>query len=302
MRERTHALGDTMCPYPILSLGDLSVYMYGLMIAVGILCCFWVLFSYSKILSIPAKYVDFIFYAAIASIVIGFIGSAAWQGLFNYIDDIQNGKDAVFSLNGGITAIGGLLTGALTFIVIALCFRKKYPYLLSKVVVVAPSCMTIAHAFGRLGCFFAGCCYGRPVEDGDFFGFLGVVFQPGSTAYSKFGNTPLYPTQLFEAIFLFIIFGVTSYLLIKKRFRYSMPVYLASYGIWRFFIEFLRDDYRGSFLGVLTPSQTQSIFLVVLAIPSIFLIRHFAQKMTDYENAQALLEKPATDEEAVEIE
>lgn len=302
MRERTHALGDTMCPYPILSLGDLHVYMYGLMIAVGILCCFWVLFSYSKILSIPASYVDFIFYDAIASIVIGFIGSAAWQGLFNYIDDIQNGKDAVFSLNGGITAIGGLLTGALTFIIIAICFRKKYPYLLSKVVVVAPSCMTIAHAFGRLGCFFAGCCYGRPVEDGDLFGFLGVVFQPGSTAYSKFGAVPIYPTQLFEAIFLFVIFGITSYLLIKKRFRYSMPVYLASYGIWRFFIEFLRDDYRGSFLGVLTPSQTQSIFLVVLAIPAFFLIRYFAQKMTDYENAQALLEKPASNEETVEIE
>lgn len=302
MRERTHAFGDTMCPYPILSLGDLHVYMYGLMIAVGILCCFWVLFSYSKILSIPANYVDFIFYDAIASIVIGFIGSAAWQGLFNYIDDIQNGKDAVFSLTGGITAIGGLLTGALTFIIIAVCFRKKYPYLLSKVVVVAPSCMTLAHAFGRLGCFFAGCCYGRPVEDGDLFGFLGVVFQPGSTAYSTYGSKPLYPTQLFEAIFLFIIFGVTSYLLLKKRFRYSMPIYLASYGIWRFFIEFLRDDYRGSFLGTLTPSQTQSIFLVVLAIPAFFLIRYFARKMTEYESAQALLETPDSNEETVEIE
>lgn len=80
-----------------------------------------------------------------------------------------------------------------------------------------------------------------------------------------------------------------------------MPIYLASYGIWRFFIEFLRDDYRGSFLGSLTPSQTQSIFLVLLAIPAVFLIRYFTNKMNEYESAQALLEQPENVEH-IEIE
>lgn len=273
-----------MIPYPILALGDIKIYMYGLMIAVGILCCFWVLFTYTKFLSVPAKYVDFIFYNGIASIIVGFIGSAVWQGLFNYIKDLVTDGHAVFSIKNGITAIGGLVTGALTFIIIALCFRKKFPYLLTKTVIFAPCCITIAHAFGRLGCFFAGCCYGRPVEDGDVFGFLGVVFQPGSTPYDKYGAVPVYPTQLFEAIVLFALFGVLSFLVLKKKFRYSMPVYLVVYGVWRFFIEFLRADERGAFLGSLSPSQTFSIILVLLAIPAYFLIRYFTKKADEYNN------------------
>ncbi len=265
-----------MYPYPILQLGDIKIYMYGLMIAVGILCCFWVLFNYTKILAIPARYVDFIFYTGIAAIVVGFVGSAVWQGLFNYIDDLHKYGEATFSLNGGITAIGGISTGAATFIVIALCFRKKYPYVLTKTATFAPCCITVAHAFGRLGCFFAGCCYGRAVKDGDLFGFLGVVFP-------KLGNTPVYPTQLFESIFLFVLFGVMSYLLLKKQFRHSMSVYLAAYGVWRFLIEFVRADERGSFIGSLSPSQTLSIGLVILSVPTYFLMKHFLKKMDEYE-------------------
>jgi len=270
-----------MHPQPILSFFDLDIYPYGLMIAIGILCCFYVLFYYTKFLAIPGRYVDFIFYNGIVSIVIGFIGSAVWQGLFNYIEDMQKNGQATFSINGGITAIGGIATGALTFIIIALCFRKKYPYVLTKTVLFAPCCITIAHAFGRVGCFFAGCCYGKYVQEGDFFGFLGVVFQADATTGSGLAR---YPTQLFEAVFLFILFLVMSYLLLKKGFRYCMSVYLASYGIWRFFIEFLRDDHRGSFVGVLSPSQTQSIVLILLAIPAFFLIRYFTRKMDEYES------------------
>lgn len=273
-----------MVPNPILSIGDVHIYMYGLMIAIGILCCFWVLFNYTKILAIPTRYVDFIFYNGIASIVIGFVGSALWQSIFSFIEARQTNPDTVFTPFGnGITAIGGITVGAATFIVIALCFRKRYPYLLTKTVLFAPCCITIAHAFGRVGCFFAGCCYGRPVAEGDAFGFLGVIFQPGSTPYDKYGAVPVYPTQLFEAIFLFVLFGVLSFLVVKKNFRYSMCVYLIAYGIWRFFIEFLRADDRGAFVGGLSPSQTLSIGLVLLAIPVYFLMKYFTQKMDEYD-------------------
>lgn len=270
---------------PLFTVFGQPVYMYGVMIAVGIICCFWVLFSYAKVLGLKEEEKDFIFYNGIASIAVGFLGSAVWQGLFNYIDDVKNGEQATFSLNGGITAIGGLLSGALCFIVISIIFRKKYPYLLDKVVMFAPCCMTVAHAFGRLGCFFAGCCYGREVHSGDAFAFLAVHFPYGTSAYSN-GNA-IYPTQLFEAIFLFVLFFVTSILLLKKKFRYNMVVYLAAYGVWRFLIEFLRADYRGSFVGGLTPSQTQSLFLVISAVPVFFLIRYFSKKREAYEAEKA---------------
>lgn len=267
-----------MLPNAILSFanGSIEVYMYGIMIALGILGCFWVLFTYSKLKGVPGNYVDFIFYNGICSIIIGFLGAALWQGVYNYIDDLRNYGTATFSLNGGITAMGGLIMGSLCFILICVIFRKRYPFSLTRVISIAPCCMTFAHACGRLGCFFAGCCYG--CEATGFFSFLGVSFMPGSIAHDKFGSTPLYPTQLFEALFLFALFTVMSLLLLKKNFHYNMVIYVVAYGIWRFLIEFLRADYRGSFVGGLSPSQTLSIVIVLVAVPLYFIIRYLRSK------------------------
>lgn len=268
-----------MYPYPILSLGDLSIYMYGLMIAAGILACFFVLFEFGKWAGVSAKYIDFAFYAGIVSIVVGFIGSAAWQGLFNYIDAIKSGvKNPTFSLNGGITAIGGLGTGALTYIIICLCFKNRYPYALTKTVIVAPLCMIIAHAFGRLGCLFSGCCHGEFLGTQYVFGGIKMLGEEGWGYYV--------PVQLYESLFLFMLFTVLSILLLKKRFKLILPIYLGAYGIWRFFIEFARADAaRGSFIGNLSPSQSLSILLVVLAVPAFFILRHFVKKAEEHDNA-----------------
>ena len=259
-----------------------DVHMYGIMIATGILCCFWVLFTFSRLKGIPTRYVDFVFYNGICSIVVGFLGSALWQGIFNYIKDLKEYGTATFSLTGGITAMGGLISGALCFIVICLAFRKQYPFTITRIVSIAPICMSVAHAFGRMGCFFAGCCYGK--EATGFFSFLGVVFKPGSAAYREFGATPIYPTQLFEAIFLFALTGVMSFLLLKKNFHYNFVLYMAAYGVWRFFIEFVRADERGSFIGSISPSQALSIGVVLLAIPAFFLFRYLKQRFDAQNN------------------
>ena len=264
-----------MLPYPILELGDVKIYTYGLMIAIGSLCCFLVLFEYSKRMNIPGKYVDFCFYNGIVSIVIGFLGSAVWQGLFNYIDDIKNGREAVFSLDGGITAIGGLVSGALCFIVLSLVFKKRYPFNITKIVKVAPCCMAVAHGFGRLGCLFAGCCHGEYL--GSEYVFGGVKMLGTLNGVDTWGY--YVPTQLYEALVLFAIFAVITYLGLKKNFHYGFVIYMVSYGIWRFFIEFFRADYRGSFVGSLSPSQTQSLIIIALAIPAFFILRYFKKKM-----------------------
>ncbi|MBQ3571549.1 MAG: prolipoprotein diacylglyceryl transferase [Clostridia bacterium] len=269
-----------MYPHAIISLGELSVNLYGISIACGILACFFVLFEFGKWAGISAKYIDFAFYAGIVSIVVGFIGSAAWQGLFNYIDQIKSGvTNPKFSLEDGITAIGGLGTGALTYIIICLSFQKRYPYALTKTVMVAPLCMIIAHAFGRLGCLFGGCCHGAYL--GSEYVFGGIKMTSAGT-----GITGYYvPVQLYESLFLFMLFAILSILVLKKRFKLILPIYLASYGVWRFCIEFARDDYRGSFIGNLSPSQSLSILLVVLAVPAFFILRHFVKKAEAHDNA-----------------
>ena len=118
---------------------------------------------------------------------------------------------------------------------------------------VLPCCVLIGHSLGRVGCFFAGCCYGKPTDS-----WLGVKFPRLPE--------PVYPTQLYEAAFLLILFAVCSYLLLKKQFRHNMTVYLIGYGIFRFLIEFIRGDDRGKLFGLLSPSQFWSLGMVILGV------------------------------------
>ena len=74
------------------------------------------------------------------------------------------------------------------------------------------------------------------------------------------------PLQLFEAIFLFVLFAF----LFLRAFRgksYCLPIYMFAYGIWRFLIEYARDDYRGTtFISFLTPSQLTALLMIAGAL------------------------------------
>ena len=177
-------------------------HLYGIMIAVGILCCFLLLFFYGKKRKIDSKFIDFVFYNAIASIVVGFGAAALFQATYNYIENPKAG----FDLGGGITFIGGLIGGVACFLIIYAIFRKRYKTKLYEVLSMTPCAILIAHAFGRVGCFFAGCCYGKETDS-----FLGVQFPDLPH--------PVHATQLYEAAFLFILFAICFYLLMKKDFK-----------------------------------------------------------------------------------
>ena len=238
-------------------------YMYGLMIAVGILACFGVIFYYGKKKKIEEKFIDFIFYNAIASIVVGFGAAALFQATYNYIENPKAG----FNLGGGITFIGGLIGGIACFLTVYAIFRKRYKTKLYEVVSMAPCAILIAHAFGRVGCFFAGCCYGKETDS-----FLGVKFPDLPN--------PVHATQLYEAAFLFLLFAICFILLMKKDFKHNLSVYLIAYGIFRFCIEFLRDDDRGELFAGISPSQFWSVLMVIAGVGVYFLIRWLYKKNT----------------------
>ena len=121
------------------------------------------------------------------------------------------------------------------------------------------------HAFGRIGCFCAGCCYGRPYE-----GIGAVVFPEHSFALS---GVKLFPIQLVEAVCLLIIAMVIFIFQIVKALNYSLDVYLFLYGIVRFVLEYFRyDDARGK-LFFLSTSQCISIVMILIAVLH-FKIRH----------------------------
>ena len=239
-------------------------YLYGLMIAVGLLACFGVLFLYGKKKKIEGRFLDFLFYDAILAVILGFGSAALFQATYDFIENPKNG----FRFDGGITFIGGLIGGIVTFLVVYAIFRKRYKTRLIDVLSIAPCCILIAHAFGRVGCLFAGCCHGPETD-----AWYGIYMHTSAFGYAK-----VVPTQLFEALFLFALFGICFFLVWKKDFKYNLSIYLIAYGIFRFVLEFVRADDRGQLLGGISPSQFWSIIMVIAGVGVYFLLNWLHKK------------------------
>lgn len=234
-----------MYPHDIIP----GINLYVIMIVVGLLGAFIVLRLYLDKKFVSPRIQNFYLVLTAVSILVGFISANFFQALYDFI---ETGK---FSLkNAGITFLGGLIGGTATFLSVTFYNVRRDEELKKSLPVIfelAPCAICLAHALGRLGCFFAGCCYGE-ITDSVF----GVKFYGESVKR--------HPTQLYEAIFLFIMFAVTSFLYFKD-YRLSFVSYLMGYGLFRFIIEYLRDDYRGSSLvSFLTPSQFISILMIAL--------------------------------------
>lgn len=233
----------------------IGVYWYGVFIGIGILACLAVFFIYTKRKGMPAKVQDFTFYVVIAAIALGFLAAKLFQAVYNWIED------GVFDFySAGFTAMGGFIGGAVAFLAIyfgigRFFYKNENKGLhvreFNKTLCVAPICITIAHAFGRIGCLMAGCCYGKASNSGF------TIYNHGAERI---------PVQLYESLFLFALFGVLSYLFLKKRCNITMSIYLIAYGIWRFFIEFLRTDARGAVVLGLAPSQWQSFIFIGIGV------------------------------------
>lgn len=136
-----------------------KVHMYGIMVALGVLAAFGVLYLYSKKMKIDLSFTDFLFYDGIVSVLLGFGCAALFQGVYNYIENPAAG----FNLKGGITFLGGMLGGAAVFIGVYLLLRRRLKGRLVSTeygfpaLSVLPCCVLIGHSLGRVGCFFAGC-------------------------------------------------------------------------------------------------------------------------------------------------
>ncbi|MBO4541227.1 MAG: prolipoprotein diacylglyceryl transferase [Bacilli bacterium] len=223
---------------------------YSVMLILGILAAMFLFeFYFRKILKEPGKLVFYLETSLIIAIMVGLIGAYLTQNLYDFIEDPSH-----YHWSWSLTFYGGLIFGVGCFFLLYFVWaRKHYPGSWEKILWIAPSSISLAHAIGRVGCFLAGCCYGVPTD-----AWYGIQFQTTTTK--------VVPTNLFEAIFLFALFGVLFFLAVKKHCPYGPSIYLITYGIWRFIIEFFRGDHRGSFIPGLTPSQAWSIALILLGI------------------------------------
>jgi len=238
----------------------LGISWWSIWIVVGIVLCLIAFDKLCAVRGITAKANKFYYLLGIISIVFGFLSATLVQSIYNYIET------KVWSW-GGVTFMGGMYGGVLTFVIGALIFAKgEVRAQFGKICEIGLTCIPIAHAFGRIGCFSVGCCYGAKVQEGDFFSFLGVMMHHHDQNGVAYGGTLRYPTQLFEAIFL-IILSIVLILMVVKDKRINSILYFGCYGVFRFALEFLRDDARGSIgISTLSPSQVLSIVSVIIAI------------------------------------
>lgn len=230
----------------IFSIGPITIHGYGMMIAIGVLACIAVATYRAKRNGLQEEAVLDI---AIYGLLAGFLGAKL---LYVIVEFKQFIKDPMSVLGSeGFVVYGGIILGVLA--AITYCRIKKISFM-EYFDLLMPS-VSIAQGFGRIGCFLAGCCYGRETTSA-----LGVVFPEGCMAPA---GVKLLPTQLFSSAGDFLIAGILIWFYKKRKHTGDGgALYMLLYGIGRFCIEFLRSDERGG-IGSLSTSQFISIIIVI---------------------------------------
>ena len=244
--------------YPeLFSIGPITLYSYGVLLAASYLLGLWLAMRRAKAWGIDANRVlDLGIYIIIAALI-----GAKLLLLIVDFDQFRRSPEELLTLarSGGVFYGGLILAVVVAFWYIA---KHRMPFW-STCDVFAPG-IALGHVTGRLGCFAAGCCYGRPTDVS-----WAVIFtNPGAAA--NVGTPlgiPLHPTQLYEAGAELLIL-----VLLLATERKGRPfagrtfwAYMFLYAVSRFIIEIYRGDPRGEVLGMST-SQFISVVLAPLSL------------------------------------
>jgi len=191
--------------------------------------------------------------------IVAFVGSRTF--FFLTQPEILFGNPmAIFDISaGGYVFYGGFLA-ALPFLVI---YMRRHRLPAWNTFDVTSTGLVLAHAISRIGCFGAGCCHGKPTSS-----ILGVRMT-SDVVEPIYRGIPLHPTQLYESLALFVLFGVMWKMLPRRRFEGQVVLtYFISYAVIRAVLEFFRgDEDRGiGFAGLLSTSQFISLMLFIGAL------------------------------------
>jgi len=192
-------------------------------------------------------------------------------------DYYSHNPGEIFSLSA-LRSGGVYYGGFISALVVAIVYTRTKRLPAWKVTDVFSPGIALGQSIGRLGCFAAGCCYGKPTHS-----FLGVVFTNpySSQTVGVPLMIPLHPTQLYEAVANFLIFIILWLKLKKKSFDGQVFIwYLSLYSVIRFTIEFFRGDPDRGFLfdGLLSTSQFISVILIITAATLFVILKPAVQK------------------------
>ena len=231
---------------PILfSFGALHLYSYGLSIAVGVLLSLFLMSRQARKEGFPKS--DEVFDIAFAILVWGFLGARIFYVIQNFAYYSAEPLKIFAVWEGGLIFYGGAFAAVLGF---WLTVRKMHISFWKTLDFIAPY-GALAHAFGRIGCFLNGCCFGKACD------------LPWAVRFPGLPHA-VHPTQLYEAVFDLVLFAFL--LKRRKRTRFEGEIgllYFLFYGLGRYLIEFVREP-GWMWLGF-TSNQWLSMAIIVAA-------------------------------------
>ncbi len=208
--------------------------------------------------------------------------------LFLYQNKAEYNWSLITSWQSGFVLYGGLVAGVVTG---SIYTKMRGASVLQVGDIAAPS-MMLGLVFGRLGCLLNGCCWGMPTELP-----WGIRFPEGSDANRQIlseqiknsqlegakyhidmnasRHLPVHPTQVYESLAALVIFLLLSWYWKRKRKNAGEVLLLLGmlYPLWRFLVEFIRDDERPPLFGSLSYSQSLSIVVFILAGAAFYFVR-----------------------------
>ena len=236
----------------LIRIGGLSIHTYGVLVAAGFITAIALARRRAKSEGIdPDRIGDL----GVWLIVAGMLGAKVFHIIFFWNDFIYGWRaEGIASLRQGFVFYGGFIAASLATIFCAL--RKQIP-VFKLADILAPS-IAVGHAFGRMGCFFEGCCYGT------------ACHLPWAVSFPATHNThgqPVHPTELYEVLGNLAIFGVLTLLYRRKRFTGQIWwAYVLGYGALRFAVEFCRGDYETHYLQRFTIGHIIAFAMMIAAL------------------------------------
>lgn len=255
--------------FPYFTLFGKTIGLYALCAVAGLaVCCVFATVCLKKI-GLEFEDVLLILLVAVGGLVAGghLLYAVTKYKLFfaalPHVKSIKNLWDVLLVCFGGGVFYGGFIG---MFIALPVYLKIKKIANAGYVKDVAAVCVPLFHAFGRIGCFLGGCCYG--VESSFGFTVYHNDLNPAINGVRRF------PTPLLEAACNLLIFFILYLLLKKGKVRnHVVLIYMLLYPATRFFIEFLRGDEVRGFIGPLSTSQWISVILLVYAVIRLSAIR-----------------------------
>ncbi|MCD4719435.1 MAG: prolipoprotein diacylglyceryl transferase [Desulfobacula sp.] len=246
--------------YPILlHIGSFNLYTYGLFVALGFMTAIWVSNIMAKSHGIPPETITDIFFVILLSAL---LGARLLYVLINF-DGFKNNLLDIFKIwNGGLVFFGGFIAAVLST---AIYLKLKNLNIWKTADILAPG-VALGHAVGRIGCFFAGCCYGKECDLP-----IAVKFTHPETLAPI--GVYLHPTQIYSVFSNLVLFFILLWIQKRKSFNGMVFLsYIMLYSLFRSIIEFFRGDFRGDFFFEFI-SLSQGIGMMVSLIAFILLIK-----------------------------